>query len=320
MIDNICLKLPRKDNEGILQHISDTWHKDTHTYSGHIQNMGVYLSLDSIIIHGSLAKYLNGENVSMLTREQVGESIEKLELETGLSLAKAIVKSVECGIICTTNEPPSEYIKLFGYPPRFTRHEYATIQGVETITYSTQTGSYQFTVYNKELEVKKKKKQSIPDWLEGANLLRLEYKIVRRRGIQAKFNRDLTAYDLFHPTIYRNLQELFIEAYQAIPKLGRQYHIETLEKVTPKLWTELVAEQYRQNTMSEYMHLLRTLKESGALSDKNFERIRAADRQRERRFRMIDKSPLIAELDGYVMSIRKPLIVNPPMNDTGNDI
>jgi hypothetical protein len=79
MIDNVCLKVPRKDNEGILGHISDTWRRDINTYSGRIRNMGVYLSLDSIIIRGSLARYLNGENVSMLTREQVRESIEKLE-------------------------------------------------------------------------------------------------------------------------------------------------------------------------------------------------------------------------------------------------
>jgi hypothetical protein len=125
------------------------------------------------------------------------------------------------------------------------------------VTYSTQTGSYQFSGYNKGAEVQKKKKQTIPDWLEGANLLRLEYKIVRRRGIPPKFKRDLTAYDLSDPAIYRKLQELFIEAYQAIPKLGRQYHIETMEKITPKLWTELVAEQYRQNAMNDYLHLLR---------------------------------------------------------------
>jgi hypothetical protein len=130
---------------------------------------------------------------------------------------------------------------------------------------------------------------------------------LKRRGIQARFKRDLTAYDLFNPVTYRKLQELFIEAYQAIPKLGRQYHIETVEKITPKLFVELVAEQYRQNAMNEYLHLLKVLKESGALTDKNLERIRAADRQREKRFTMADKSPLITELDGYVMSILMPL-------------
>ncbi|MDR2941210.1 MAG: hypothetical protein LBV17_01270 [Treponema sp.] len=303
MIDNVCLKLPRKGNEGIIDILQHRWWRDTHTYSGDIQNMGVFVGLDSIIIHGSLAKYLNGENVSNLTISQVEKAIRKLENEIGLYLDTAIVKMVECGISIITNEQPAEYLKLFGYPARYTRHEYATITGVETVTYSTQTGSYQFSGYNKVVEVQRKKKQSIPALLEGANILRLEYRIIRRRGINAKFKSDLTAYNLFNPVVYRELQNLFIEAYQAIPKFGMQYHIETLEKVTPKIWIALLAEQYRQTFPKEYMYLLKVLRESGALTDKNLERIRAANRMREMKYRLIDKSPLIAELDTYVMDM-----------------
>jgi hypothetical protein len=265
--------------------------------------MGVFMGLDSIIIHGSLAKYLNSENVSNLTYLQVEEAILKLENDTGINLATAIVKMVECGVSIITNEQPAEYLKLFGYPARFTRREYATMTGVETVTYSTQTGSYQFSGYNKALEVQRKKKQEMPTMFEGVNILRFEYKIVRRRGIKAKFKRDLTAYDLFNPAVYRELQNLFIEAYQAVPKFGRQCHIETLEKVTPKVWIELLAEQYRQTFPKECLHLLKVLRESGALTDKNHERIRAANRAREQKYTFVDKSPLVAELDARVMNI-----------------
>jgi hypothetical protein len=131
----------------------------------------------------------------------------------------------------------------------------------------------------------------------------LKYKIVRRRGIKAKFRRDLTAYDLLDPAVYRELQNLFIEAYQTIPKFGWQCNIENQEKVTPKMLNELLAEQYRQTFPKEYMHLLKVLKESRALTDKNLERVRAANRARERKHNQIDKSPLIDELDALVMSI-----------------
>ena len=295
--------MPRKGNEGIIDILQNRWRRDTNTYSGHIQNMGIFIGLDSIIIHGSLAKYLNGENITNLTVQQIEEAIWKLENEIGLNLDTAIVKMVECGISIVTNEPPSEYLKLFGYPARYTRHEYATMTGVETVTYSTQSGSYQFSGYNKTVEVQRKKKQSIPAFLEGVNILRLEYRIVRRRGLQAKFRRDLTAYDLFNPVVYQELQTLFIEAYQAIPKFGWQCNIETEEKVTPKKLNELLAEQYRQTFPKEYMHLLKVLRESGALTDKNLERIRAANRARERKYSPIDKSPLIEELDTHVMNM-----------------
>ena len=144
MIDNVCLKIPRKSCEGILDRLQGKWRRDINTYSGHIQNMGIFISLDSVIIHGSLAKYLNGENVSNLTFQQVEEAIRKMENDTGLNLEVAIVKMLECGMSIITTKQPSEYLKLFGYPARYTRHEYATITGVETVTYSTQSGSYQY--------------------------------------------------------------------------------------------------------------------------------------------------------------------------------
>jgi hypothetical protein len=296
------LKIPRKGCDEIIDRLKAKWRRDINTYSGHIQNMGGFMSLDSVIIHGSLAKYLNGENVSVLTIWQVEEAVRKLENETGFNLETAIVKMVECGVSVITTEQPAEYLKLFGYPARYTRHEYATMTGVETITYSTQSGSYQFTGYNKTLEVQRKKKQSIPSWLEGANILRLEYRIVRRRGLQAKFRRDLTAYDLFTPAVYWELQNLFIEAYQAIPKFGWQYQIETEEKVTPKKWFELLAERYRQIFPKECLHLLKVLKESGALTDKNLERIRAANRAREKKYKLVESSHLIRELDDLVLN------------------
>ena len=305
MIDNVCLKIPRKNGEGIIDHLQDKWRRDINTYSGRIQNMGIFIGLDTVIIHGSIAKYLNGENVSTLTLQQVEEAIRKLENETGLCLENAIVTTVECGVSIITTHPPAEYLKLFGYPARYIRHEYATITGAETVTYSTQSGAYQFTGYNKALEAQRKKKQIIPVFFEGANILRLEYKIIRRRGIQAKFKKDLTAYDLFNPAVYRKLQNLFVEAYLAIPKFGWQYQIETQEKVTPKKWFELLAEQYRQTFPKECLHLLKVLKESGALTDKNIERIRAANRAMERKYTSADKSHLIAELDDFVMNIIK---------------
>jgi len=92
-----------------------------------------------------------------LSFQQVKEAIYKLENDTGISFESAIVKMIECGMSVITKEQPAEYMKLFGYPARYTRHEYATITGVEIVTYSTQTGAYQFSMYNKILEVQQKK-------------------------------------------------------------------------------------------------------------------------------------------------------------------
>jgi len=299
MIDNINLRVSYKDDELLLERLKDSYHRDIHTYSGHIQNMGVYRNLDGVHIHGSLAKYYNGENITSLSLRQVEEAIAMLEVETGIELDTAILKGVELGVSIVTQEKPSEYLRLFGSRTRFTRHEYSSLKGVETITYSNPKGSFQFTGYDKANEVIQKHKQ-IPAKFEGLNILRLEYKIVRRRGIKAKFHRDLTAYDLFNPAVYEKLKMLFLEAYQAIPKFGRQFYFDPSVNITPKKWDGVLAEQYRHSFPDEYRVLLQSLRESGAVSDKSFERIRAAERRRERGYRLVDKSPLIAELDEKV--------------------
>jgi hypothetical protein len=308
MVDNINLMMLYFDNDEILlERIEDVYRKDIRSYSGHIKNMGVYRNPYSLHIHGSLAKYYREENITPLTLLQISEAIAMLEVEAGIELETAIVKGVEFGMSITTTESPSEYLKLFGNRSRFTRHEYSSLKGVGTITYSNSRGSFQFSGYDKIKEVIQKHKQ-IPVEFEGTNSLRLEYKIVRRRGIKAKFNRDLTAYDLFNPKVYKKLQLLFWEAYQSIPKFGRQFYIDTLENITPKKWDILLAEQYRQSFPDEYRHLFQSLREAGVISDKSSERIRAAERMRERDYRLIDKSPLIAELDELVTEILREVI------------
>ena len=113
----------------------------------------------------------------------------------------------------------------------------------------------------------------------------------------------MTAYDLFNPVVYQKLQSLFLETYQAVPKSGRQFHIDTTVNITPKKWDEILAEQYRHSSPIECRDLLQSLRESGAISDKSFERIRAMERRREREYRLVDRSQLIVDLDEQVRKV-----------------
>jgi len=69
------------------------------------------------------------------------------------------------------------------------------------------------------------------------------------------------------------------------------------------MFDELVVEQYRLTFHKENLHLLKVLRGSGALTVKNLERIRVANRRREREYALVGKSPLVAELDGRVMGM-----------------
>jgi arsenate reductase-like glutaredoxin family protein len=76
-----------------------------------------------------------------------------------------------------------------------------------------------------------------------------------------------------------------------------------LKKRSLQKWFELLAERYRQIFPKECLHLLKVLKESGALTDKNIELIRAANRGMERKYTMSDKNHLIAVHE----SLKSPL-------------
>jgi len=76
-----------------------------------------------------------------------------------------------------------------------------------------------------------------------------------------------------------------------------------------KMWIELLAERYRQTIPKEYLRLLKVLRESGALTNKNLERILAANRGIERKYTQIDKSHLIYELNTLVINIIQNNIV-----------
>ena len=125
MIDNVVLNVPRQRAMELTHKLEDLWRRDVNSYSGHLKNMGVYQNLDGTIIHGSLAKFLNSENITPLTRVQIEIAIRKLEEDTGLDLSTAIIRGLEFGVSIITKEKPSEYFKLFGYPAVFTRQEYS---------------------------------------------------------------------------------------------------------------------------------------------------------------------------------------------------
>jgi hypothetical protein len=301
MIDKVILNHP--SGADIKDRIENVIQKDTSTFSGKIGNMKIRQNIGGVWIEGSIAKYLQGENITALTRKDgVKPAIEKLEADTGLDLRQAVVCGLECGGSIILKEKPHEYLRLFGMASRMKRKVVDTQGGIETADYYTETGAYKFTAYDK-LKEARKRKMPIPPLFENRNVLRLEYKITKRKGIVSTFGKDLNAHDLYDHDIYRRLQALFYEAYKRIGKTGRIIFADTSKQITPAKLEALQAEKYRQSCPKEHAAYIQGLRESGALSDKNAERIRAADRKAGKDYGTSDKNPLILELDSYVQDM-----------------
>jgi len=313
MIDNVTLKvndIPK--NYDLLKFLGILRENDEKAYKCKLKNLTIWRNHDSITIIGSLAKYLYGENMTPLTREEVKRVIEKLELDIGLCLKNAIVCSVEFGANIFVKEKPFEYLNLFGHTKRLARHVFSEgyknrlvrqktskPTGVQTVNYFTSTGSFGFIGYDKIKEMLAKK-QTIPFEYDGLNVLRLEYKIRKRKGINAKFKRDLTAYCLFDEAVYRRFQKLFFKDYKNIEKMGQSIYTEKSTNMTPAKIVKLTAEQYRQNHPEEYQQTIQRLVEAGNITPKNLERIRAKSNKMGKDFYKSDENDLIIELDALV--------------------
>ena len=153
MFDNITLKiddLPK--NYRLNEKVETSCKTDTNSYKYKLGNMILFRNYERLIIMGSLPKYLNGENITPLSRESVKRCIEKLEQDIGINLKDAIVCSAEFGTSIITKEKPFEYLNLFGNTKKLTRVEYSKWTGIETVIYTSKTGAFEFIVASNLLE------------------------------------------------------------------------------------------------------------------------------------------------------------------------
>ncbi|GBR75999.1 hypothetical protein NO2_0618 [Candidatus Termititenax persephonae] len=296
MIDEVTIFVPLEAAHGWRQICKVEKQTDVNTLYGSVGNLKIKQNIGGVFMYGSLAKYLNGENCTRLTRETLKTAVLKLETATGIDLNNGIVTRLAVGGSFIVRDNPASYLRLFGIMPTLTRQKFETVNGLQTIWYRTEKGAFQFCAYNKAEESKGK----LPELYKGCNVLRMEYRIVRRQGIKAKFGHDLTPHDLYGEGVYRKLAVLFGEVYKTIPKTGRMVFVDKTKTITPAALTELMAEQYRQTDTESYNGYLQDLKISGVLSLANWKRIRAADRRRNKDYSMSDKNNLTEELDALV--------------------
>jgi hypothetical protein len=296
MLDEVKIYMSLEHVKDLRSRCANVKQTDMHTLTGYVRNMKINQSIGGVFIYGSLAKYLNGENCTTLTRQQVREAVKKLESETGINLAQGTITRLAVGGSFIVKDNPANYLWLFGIMPTLTRQKFETTNGLNTVWYKTPKGAYQFCAYDKAEE----SKGAMPEIYQGCNVLRMEYRIVRRQGIKSKFKQDLTPHDIYSENVYRKLAGLFGNTYSAIPKTGRIVFADMHKQVTPAAWADLMAEQWRQNNPDQYEAILQGLKTSGKLSLVNLKRIRAAARRRNRDYSISDKNTLTEELDALV--------------------
>lgn len=220
MIDNIKLSLPRcRDMPDISSYLESGNEKtDVNTGEvsvfGNVGNIKVTQYFGGYYIQGSLPKYLYGDNVSQLTRKEVGEAIGKLSDRLHLPLHDADIKSIEVGANICLSKHCTAYTKLLGDMPRMQR----VLMG-DSLYYrgSGKVHPRQYYFYDKVEEVRTKG-GTMPKGLEAANMLRYEMRLQGRLTKQLSIL-EFKASTLQDRSVYQELISRWLDGYLSINKL-----------------------------------------------------------------------------------------------------
>lgn len=278
MIDNVDFYFNVEDGANWLLNIEDKKRYDTGSYIGFEKNMKIRQSPSGVHIMGSIAKYLHGENITSFTRNDVKNSLELLQNNTGIDFSKGIVRSVEFGSNFIMNKPVFFYLQNFGEKQRYKQNIIKGKQNeLETVSYFTFSGGYKFKAYNKTQETSDKRKK-IPELYQNCNVLRLELTIKGKHNFIKQFQKELSPFDLADYSIYEKLDTLFYNFYSEIEKTNNDVYIDISEKLTPAKFQLLLAEQFKQSHKEEVNSFIQSAKENNCLSKSNLSRIKQIEK------------------------------------------
>lgn len=184
--------------------------------NGYKRNMRVREYLWGLSIEGSLNKWLHeGSNLFELSLSDAGQAIEDISEALHTDLSQANITGLEVGTNIVLQNTVSRYFKMLGEMPRRVRDPLS-----RTSLYYNRKGSRnldQFIFYDKIAEAKKDK-ISIPQSLDGVNLMRVE---LRYNGSLSKQlgRQYVTGATLLEHSFYADLKSRLIEKYNSIQKI-----------------------------------------------------------------------------------------------------
>ena len=215
MYDKVRLWLPRRPGAPDVAPLLDAATESVSHATGEVRvsgklgNMRVEVKPAGIVVEGSLAKYLNGDNIRPFGRREAAEALEKLSDSACADFGAAYVRYVEFGRTYEMPRPTAEYLRRLGRLPRMER----VAASMGTLYYRAESG-------------KNKTRRELAFYDKGAeagaagNLLRYEMRFSGKLSQQLHAP-GLTASMLTDPAFYGYMAARYKKYYEMIEKKGR---------------------------------------------------------------------------------------------------
>lgn len=180
---------------------------------GYLRNIRVSVTQAGLWLTGSIAKYINGNNLEPLTLDQAKDAFNELSDTFEIDIGKSNVTRIDLAANIELANPVTDYLSVLGDSSRLDRF----FCGNNTLYYQSQrkakTKPKTLVFYDKVAEMKKE----LPANCIGKNILRYEMRLNRR--LPQRFSLpEVTANTLTDKAFFYNVSDLWLTEYEAIHK------------------------------------------------------------------------------------------------------
>lgn len=259
--------------------------KGEHYITGNIKNMYVKIRGEACYVSGSLNKFLNGNSLVNMTRQDTQFAIEKLEDELELILGNFKVTKLEFGNCIEVENAPIDYIRLMDHVPRHKKF-------IMPNSVYFKIGSKKLSFYDKIKEMKEKN-QPIPIQFEGKNMIKAE---VERTRLSKQFNKVVMATDLYQKDFFLMLENDWKNQLIGIKTMGSSKP--TTLKMTSSQYKDYVIAQFVELMGVEAIIQSIDQDRSFFSSPKEVQRMKSAIRNSKQ---LVQNNPLVIELTEKIM-------------------
>ena len=234
MIDTLNMRMTAKDAGGVsplsVERYIDVEKSGVYVSTGvpyivgHVAGYRVYADSEQVRLSGSIAKFVQGENVSTPTRRQVSEGVGCLSDAIHLNIGRAEVVRLDIAHTFDIPAAPAAYIGELS-----NRAEMERVSIGENTLYFVSKGRA-LCLYDKRAEMHHRGQEMPPAWAGCQYLLRYELRLSGSVAQQIGA-RKLTAQDITKPQQWAQLVNLWAGEYRSI---GRTSTDRIAASTTPK--------------------------------------------------------------------------------------
>lgn len=183
---------------------------------GNLRNLKIRITKSKIKIEGSIHVFCKGNNLESMNFHEFIETIELIQAMLNLPIHDARVSRLDFSGNILLKNSIEAYFNYFGQKSRFKKQIFDN-----GISYNSEE---LFLVFYDKIKELKHKRESIPEYFQGKNVMRFEMRFMRKLGKSFQVS-ELTLSKLIEPAFFNQLclkwrQEFKSVAMEMISQIG----------------------------------------------------------------------------------------------------